>query len=53
MASSGTVTWFLSDEVPGHVVRYRAARSGNRYTSSLLDSGTDATTQLDSYERRR
>ena len=53
MASGGTVTWFLSDEVPGHVVRYRAARSGNRYTSSLLDSGTDATTQLDSYERRR
>jgi len=30
-------------------VRYRAARSGNRYTSSLLDYGTDATTRLNSY----
>jgi hypothetical protein len=52
-AAGGTVTWFLSDEVPGHVVRYRTARNDKRYTSSLLDSGTDATTQLDSYERRR
>ena len=52
-AAGGTVTWFLSDEVPGHVVRYRAARNDKRYTSSLLDFGTDATTQLDSYERRR
>ena len=49
MGSGGTVTWFLSDEVPGHVVRHRAARNGNQYTSSLLDYGTDATTQLDSY----
>jgi len=48
-ATGSDVTWFLSDEVPGHVVRYWAVRSGNRYTSSLLDSGTDATTQLNSY----
>ncbi len=47
--SASTVTWFLSDEVPGHVVRYRASRNDNRYTSSLLDYNTDATTQLDSY----
>jgi len=45
----GTTTWFLADEVPGHVVRYRAARNGTPYTSSLLDYGTDATTQLNSY----
>ncbi|MEF8795184.1 MAG: hypothetical protein V5A48_01915 [Salinivenus sp.] len=49
MGSGGTVTWFLSDEVPGHVVRYQASRNGNRYTSSLVDYGTDATTRLSSY----
>lgn len=49
MGSGGTVTWFLSDEVPGHVVRYQASRNGSRYTSSLLNYGTDATTRLDSY----
>ncbi len=48
-ASGSDIIWFLSEEVPGHVVRYRASRNDNRYTSSLLDSGTDATTQLDSY----
>ena len=53
MASGGTVTWFLADAVPGHVVKYRASRENNRYTSTLLDHGTDATTQLDAYERRR
>jgi len=45
----GTTTWFLVDKVPGHVVRYQAARNGNRYTSSLLSHGTNATTQLNSY----
>lgn len=45
----GTVTWFMSEEVPGHVVRYQASRSGSRYTSDLLGYGSDATTQLESY----
>jgi hypothetical protein len=47
--SGGTVTWFLVEEVPGHVVRYRTSQGENQYTSSLLDYGTDATTQLNSY----
>lgn len=46
---ASTVTWFISDEVPGHVVRYRASRNDKRYTSTLSDYGTDATTRLDSY----
>ncbi len=46
---ANTVTWFLSDEVPGHVVRYRASHNDFRYTSTLVDYGTNATTQLDSY----
>jgi hypothetical protein len=47
--AGGSATWLLSDDVPGHVVQYRASREGQQYTSSLLDYGTDATTQLDSY----
>jgi hypothetical protein len=47
--SGGTVTWFLSDEVPGHVVQYEGRREGEAWTSTLLDYGTDATTALDSY----
>jgi len=45
----GTVTWFLSDEVPGHVVQYEGRRQGEAWTSTLLDHGTGATTQLDAY----
>lgn len=48
-ASGGTVTWFMSEEVPGHVVQYEGRREGTEWTSTLLDYGTDATTQLDSY----
>jgi len=47
--SGGTVTWFLSDEVPGDVVQYEGRRQGREWTSTLLDYGTDATTELDSY----
>lgn len=48
-AGSGTTTWFLAEEVPGQVVRYQAARGGNRYTSRLIDYGSNATTSLDAY----
>ena len=45
-----TVVWFLSEEVPGHVVRYRVDGSqGNSWTSTLADYGNNATTTLDSY----
>jgi hypothetical protein len=47
---SGTVTWYLSEEVPGHVVRYRTqGGQGQTWTSTLTDYGSDATTTLDSY----
>jgi len=46
----GTVTWYLSEEVPGHVVRYRTqSDQGTAWTSTLTDYGSDATTMLDSY----
>lgn len=46
----GDVTWFLSEEVPGQVVRYRVqGDQGNAWISTLADHGTDATTTLDSY----
>lgn len=47
--AGGTVTWFLSDEVPGHVVTYKVESDDSSWTSTLTDHGTDATTQLDSY----
>ena len=47
--TSGTVTWWLSDAVPGHIVKYRVEGNGSTWTSTLIDHGTDATTQLDSY----
>ncbi len=47
----GTVTWYLSEEVPGHVVKYQvgAPQEGTAWTSTLVAYGTDATTMLDSY----
>lgn len=48
-AGSGTLVWFLSEEVPGHVVRYRGQREDKQWTSTLFEYGTGATTQLNSY----
>jgi len=46
----GTVTWHLSEAVPGHVVRYRTqGDQGRAWTSTLVEYGSDATTTLDSY----
>jgi hypothetical protein len=47
--ASGTVVWLLSDAVPGHVVQYRSTQGEEQWTSTLVDYGSDATTQLDSY----
>ena len=47
---SGAVTWHLSDEVPGHVVRYQIEGDGEQpWTSTLVDMGTDASTLLNAY----
>ncbi len=44
------VVWFLSEEVPGHVVRYRVeGEEGTTWVSTLSDYGSSATTTLDSY----
>lgn len=48
-ASGGTVTWYLTDEVPGHVVQYEGRRQDDEWTSTLLNYGTDATTRLNAY----
>jgi hypothetical protein len=46
----GTVTWLLSEEVPGHVVRYRVeGNQGSARISTLADYGSDASTELNSY----
>lgn len=46
----GNVTWYLSEEVPGHVVRYRTqGEQGDAWISTLADYGTGATTTLESY----
>lgn len=46
----GNTTWFLSEEVPGQVVRYRVqGNQGDAWISTLADYGSDAATTLDSY----
>jgi hypothetical protein len=46
----GTVTWYLAEDVPGHVVRYRTqGNQGAAWVSTLVEYGTDATTTLGSY----
>jgi hypothetical protein len=46
----GNTTWFLSEEVPGHVVQYRVqGNQGDAWISTLSDYGSDTTTTLDSY----
>jgi len=59
MASGGSAEWWLVDDVPGGYVKYAtsASRSGEEvegldswnFTLELIDRGTGATTQLDSY----
>jgi len=46
----GTVTWYLAEDVPGNVVRYRTqGNQGNAWISTLVEYGSDATTTLGSY----
>lgn len=49
--AGGTITWYLSEEVPGHVVEYRVENQQQEaaWTSTLVAYGSDATTVLDSY----
>ena len=45
-----TTTWFLSEQVPGHVVQYRVeGTQNNAWVSTLAEYGSDATTTLNSY----
>lgn len=46
----GQITWLLSDEVPGHVVKYSVSGSESEtWQSTLVEYGADASTVLDSY----
>lgn len=49
--TGGTITWYLSDEVPGEVVRYQIESQAGEsvWESALVAHGTDASTMLDSY----
>ncbi len=48
-AQGSTAIWFLSDEVPGHVVQYQVRQNEDEWTNALINHGTGATTELDSY----
>lgn len=49
--AGGTITWYLSEEVPGQVVEYQVGnpQQDATWTSTIVAYGTDATTVLDSY----
>ncbi|MFB6346760.1 MAG: hypothetical protein ABEK50_13480 [bacterium] len=51
MGAQGDVNFWLNDSVPGGVVKYQMShsRQGAVWTSTLIDYGTGATTQLESY----
>ena len=47
---TGTITWWLSEDVPGGVVQYQVSDDGEEvWTSRLVEYGGDATTVLDSF----
>lgn len=46
----GTITWWITESVPGGVVKYEARDEGEGlWTSTLIRTGSDATTELDSF----
>jgi hypothetical protein len=46
----GRVEWWINDEVPGGVVKYMATEEDEElWTSTLIRTGSDATTELDSF----
>lgn len=46
----GTVSWWLAEEVPGEVMRYRVTEEGEPvWTSVLVSHGEGASTRLDSF----
>ena len=49
--AGGTITWYLAEEVPGHVVKYQVANQQQEtaWTSTVQAYGADASTMLDSY----
>ncbi len=49
---SGIAEWWLSDDVPGGMVKYQATNAGEeeeRYTAELIASGNDAKSRLQSF----
>lgn len=50
MGTQGDVVFWINDDVPGGVVKYRVSNNKNaQWTSTLTGYGSNATTQLDSY----
>jgi len=47
--TGGTVTWHLSEKVPGQVVRYEIKGQEESWTNTMVAYGNDASTMLDSY----
>lgn len=51
-AGQGAVDWWLNESVPGGVVKYQASDAdGVTMYGELVDYGSGATTQLDSFEK--
>jgi len=49
-SADGTLRWWTTEEVPGGVVKYQTIEEGEVvWTGSLNATGTDATTQLESF----
>jgi hypothetical protein len=50
MGAQGDVVFWLNDGIPGGVVKYQISNNqGAQWTSTLVDYGSNATTQLESY----
>lgn len=49
--TGGTIIWYLSEEVPGNVVKYRIKNQQQEtaWTNTLVAHGSNAQTMLDSY----
>lgn len=50
-AGEGNIEWWLTDQVPGGIVKYSLSDDSgeNAWTCQLIDTGTNATTKLDSF----
>ena len=50
MMGGGTYEWWMAPNVPGGVVKYIVGYGSNNYTQTLVAMGSNATTELGSYQ---